>query len=69
MAASESLYRSMMDALGLVVVEIRVVLQGAGILRPYDLHRLRGQALVLVDLALVDPESSDTQQLTHDSAP
>ena len=53
------------DALGLVVVEVRVVLQRSSVLGPHELHRLSGQALVLVELAFGNPESSDTQGLTH----
>jgi hypothetical protein len=53
------------DALGLIVVEVDVVLQGSGLLGPHDLHALSGQALELLELALVKLEPSDTQKLTH----
>jgi hypothetical protein len=53
------------DALGLIVVEVDVVLQRAGVLGPHDLHAFGGQALVLIELALVNLESSDTNQFTH----
>ncbi len=56
------------DALGLVVVEVGVVLQRSGVLGPHDLHGLSGQPLELLELALVDLESSDTHKLTHDSS-
>jgi dihydrofolate reductase len=56
------------DALGSVLVEVGVVLQRAGVLGPHDLHRLGGQAQVLVELAFVELESSDTHELTHVSA-
>src|SRR5919204_3112772 len=52
-------------ALGLVVVEVGVELERSAVLGPYDLHGLSGQALVLLDLALVKLETSDTQDLTH----
>ena len=55
------------DALGLIVIEVDVVLQRAGVLSPHDLHGLSGQALELLDLALVKLESSDTVKLTHGS--
>jgi hypothetical protein len=55
------------DALGLIVVEVNVVLQRASVLRPHDLHALSGQALELLELALVKLESSDTHKLTHGS--
>src|SRR4029453_17708630 len=55
------------DALGLIVVEVGVVLQRSGVLGPHDLHRLSGQALELLELALVELEPSDTQKLTHGS--
>jgi hypothetical protein len=55
------------DALGLIVVEVDVVLQRAGVVCSYDLHAVRGQALELLELALVKLESSDTLQLTHRS--
>ena len=57
------------DALGLVVVEVGVVLQRSGVLGPHNLHRLSGQALELVELAFVELESSDTQELRHGFAP
>jgi hypothetical protein len=53
------------DALGLVVVEVNVVLQRSGVLGPHDLHALSGQALELLELALVKLESSDALKLTH----
>src|SRR5438132_4385078 len=53
------------DALGLIVIEVDVVLQRAGVLSPHDLHGLSGQALELLDLALVKLEPSDTPKLTH----
>jgi hypothetical protein len=53
------------DALGLIVVEVDVVLQRAGVLGPHDLHRLSGQAFELVDIALLKLEPSDTHKLTH----
>ena len=49
------------DALGLVLVEVGVELQRSGVLGPHDLHRPSGQALVLVELAFVELESSDTR--------
>jgi hypothetical protein len=52
-------------ALGLVVVEVDAVLKRSGVLGPHDLHRLGGQPFELVELAFVDPESSDTPKLTH----
>ena len=55
------------DALGLIVVEVDLVSQRAGVLRPHDLHGLSGQALELLALALVKLESSDTLKLTHRS--
>ena len=67
MAAAESLYRSMTRALGLVVVEVGVELQRSAVLGPHDLHGLSGQALVLLDLALVELEASDAYDLTHGS--
>jgi hypothetical protein len=56
------------DALGLVVVEVGVVSQGAGVLGLDDLHCLSGQPLELLELALVDLESSDTHKLAHGSS-
>ncbi len=56
------------DALGLIVVEVDVVLQRSGVLGPHDLHGLSGQALELLELALVKLEPSDTQEFTHGSA-
>ena len=56
------------DALGLIVIEVDLVLQGSGVLGPHDLHALRRQALELLDLALVKLEPSDTLKLTHCSA-
>jgi hypothetical protein len=53
------------DALGLTVIEADVVLQCSGVLGPHDVHALSGQALELLDLALVKREPSDTQKLTH----
>src|SRR4051794_38731354 len=53
------------DALGLIVVEVDFVLQGSGVLGPHDLHALSGQALELLELALVELEPSDTLKLTH----
>ena len=41
------------DAFGLIVVEVNVILQRASVLGPRDLHGLSGQALELLDLALV----------------
>ena len=52
-------------AFGLVAVEVEVVSQSAGVLRPHDLHGLIGQAQVLLALALVKLESCDTKKLTH----
>src|SRR6266487_5404559 len=46
-------------ALGLVVVEVGLELQRSAVLGPHDLHGLNGQALVLLDLALVELEASD----------
>src|SRR5262249_3552269 len=57
------------DALGLVVVEEDVVLQRPGVLGPHDLVGLSGQALEFVEPALVEPEPSDAQNLTHSSPP
>jgi hypothetical protein len=62
---SEKARGSARTALGLVVVEIGVVLQRSGVLGPHDLHGLSAQALELVELALVNLESSDTLKLTH----
>jgi hypothetical protein len=42
-------------------------LQRAGVLGPHDLHALSGQALELLELALVKLESSDSLKLTHGS--
>jgi hypothetical protein len=42
-------------------------LQRAGVLGPHDLHALHGQALELLELALVKFDSSDTLKLTHGS--
>ena len=39
----------------------------SGALRPHDLHSLSGQALVLLELALVQLEASDTQKLARGS--
>src|SRR6202048_792760 len=50
--------------LGLVVVEVDVVLQRSRVLGPQDLHALSGQALELLNLALVKLEPSDTLKLT-----
>src|SRR6266704_1889950 len=55
------------DALGLIVVEVNVVLQRAGVLGPHDLHALSGQALELLELALVKLESTNTLKLAHGS--
>jgi hypothetical protein len=57
------------DALGLIVAEVNVVLQRSGVLGPNDLHALSGQALEVLELALVKLEPSDTLKLTHCSAP
>src|SRR5919204_3830612 len=56
------------DALGFVVVEVGVVLQRSGVLGLDDLHGLSGQALEILELALVDLEPTDTHQFTHGSA-
>src|SRR4029077_20304734 len=53
------------DALGLIVVEVNVVLERAGVLGPHDLHALSGQALELLEPALVKLEPTDTLKLTH----
>jgi hypothetical protein len=53
------------DALGLIVVEENVVLQRAGVHGPHELHALSGQALELLELALVKREPTDTLKLTH----
>jgi hypothetical protein len=53
------------DTLGLIVVEVDLVLQRAGVLGPRDLHALRGQALELLDVAVVERESSDALKFTH----
>src|SRR5215217_1032375 len=55
------------DALGLIVVEVSVVLQRAGVLGPHDLHAPSGQALELLELTLVKLEPNDTLKLTHGS--
>src|SRR5260370_42614283 len=55
------------DAFGLIVVEVNVVLQRPGVFGPHDLHALSGQALELLELALVKLESSDALKLTHGS--
>src|SRR5687767_15713179 len=52
-------------ALGLIAIEVEVVLERSGVLRPHDLHCLIGQAQVLLALALVKLESCDTKKLTH----
>jgi hypothetical protein len=62
MSASEPLED---HALGLVVVEVDVVLERSGVLGPHDLPGLSGQALELLELALVNLEPSDTLKLTH----
>src|SRR5258705_1739134 len=54
-------------AFGLIVVEVNVVLQRAGVLGPHDLHALSGHALELLELALVKLESSNALKLTHRS--
>jgi hypothetical protein len=53
------------DALGLIAVQVNVVLQGAGVLGPHDLHALSGQALELLELARLTFESSDALKLNH----
>src|SRR5207342_1487001 len=53
------------DALRLVVVEVGLVLEGAGVAGPHDLQALGGQALELLDLALVEPEPCDALKLSH----
>jgi hypothetical protein len=63
-AASESRYRSMTTHSDWST-EVGVILQRSGVLGPHELHRLSGQALVFVDLALMDLEPSDTQKLTQ----
>ena len=55
------------DALGLIVVEVDVVLQRSGVLGPHDLQALSGQALELLEFALVELESNDSLKLTHGS--
>jgi hypothetical protein len=44
-------------------------LQRSGVLGPNDLHALSGQALELLELALVKLEPSDTLKVTHCFAP
>ena len=56
------------DALGLIIVEVNVVLQRAGVFGPHDLHALSGQALELLELAAVKLESSDSLKLTHEGS-
>lgn len=56
------------DALRLVVVEVGVVLQRAGVLGADDLHALRGQALELFDVAVVEPEPDDGLKLGRSHA-
>jgi len=53
------------DALGLIVAEVDLVLQRPGVLGPYDLHGLSGQALELLELALMKLEPTDALKLTH----
>src|SRR5262249_42564775 len=53
------------DALGLIVAEVDLVLQRPGVLGPYDLHGLSGQALELLELAVMKPEPTDPLKLTH----
>jgi transposase InsO family protein len=55
----------LVDDAPLIVVEVNVVLQRAGVFGPHDLHALSGQALELLELALVKFDSSDTLKLTH----
>src|SRR5262249_3347717 len=47
------------------VVEEVVVLQGAGVLRPHRVHAESGEALELLELALVDLQSGDGANLSH----
>ena len=56
------------DALRLVVVEVGVVLQRPGVLGADDLHALRGQALELFDVAVVEPEPDDGLKLGRSHA-
>src|SRR5579859_5092192 len=53
------------DALGLIFVEVDLILQRPGVLGPHDVHGLRGQALELLDLPLVELEPIDTFNLTQ----
>src|SRR5207253_11243830 len=53
------------DGLGLIVVEVDLVLQRAGVLGPRDLDGLSGQALELLEVALVKLEPTYTLNLTH----
>ena len=53
------------DALGLIVAEVDLVLQRPGVLGPHDLHALSGQALELLELALVKREPGDALKLAH----
>ena len=52
-------------ALGLIVVQVQVVLEGARVLRRHDRVGLLRQAQVLLALALVELEARDTKELTH----
>src|SRR5207237_9268813 len=54
------------DGVRLVIVEVGVVLQRAGVLRAHDLHRLSRESLDLLDLALVKLEPHDPEELTHE---
>jgi hypothetical protein len=57
------------DALRLIVIQVDVVLQRDGVLSPHDLYGLSGQALDLLELALVKPEPSDTPSSLTASPP
>ena len=54
-------------AFRLIAVEVQVVRQRAGVLRPHDLPGLLGQAQLILALALAKLESCDTKKLTHGS--
>ena len=54
------------DGLRLVIVEVDVLLQRAGVLRAHDLHRPSREPLELLDLALVKLEPHNPEKLTHE---
>jgi hypothetical protein len=54
------------DALRLILVEVDVVLQRAGVHGPRDIHGLRGQPLEFLKLALMELDPADTEKFTHE---